>query len=272
LASLKQITKSLINSMPGPVALAFWDTLWSLKNPAFREQSRRQRKVFARLGKPERLLAGPFAGMRYLNRATGSAYLPKIVGTYELEIMPALTVAIVHRPDLIVDVGSAEGYYAVGLALRLPTARIIAYDIHKPARYLLRSLASKNQVLDRVDIRSACTPATLEADLARASRPMVICDCEGYEDDLLKPAPGSNLARAMVLVELHEMFRPGVGSRLRERFAPTHEVTEMHSRDRTANDLPAGHGLSGEDVHESMNERRAAPMQWLYLRPRQTRA
>jgi hypothetical protein len=268
LASLKQITKSLINSMPGPVALAFWDTLWSLKNPAFREQSRRQREVFTRLGKPECLLAGPFAGMRYLSRATGSAYLPKIVGTYELEIMPALNDAMARDPDVIVDVGSAEGYYAVGLALRLPGTRIIAYDIHKPARYLLRALARKNQVLDRIEIRRACTPAALEADLAGASRPLVIFDCEGYEDDLLKPPPGSNLARARVLVELHEMFRPGVGGRLRERFAPTHEITEMRSCSRSPSDLPAGHGLSGEDVQESMNERRAAPMQWLYLRPR----
>jgi hypothetical protein len=32
------------------------------------------------------IIAGPFAGMRYIREATGSAFGPKLLGTYEKEI------------------------------------------------------------------------------------------------------------------------------------------------------------------------------------------
>ncbi len=258
----------MISTLPGPVAIATWDAIWALKSSGFRTQRRKQRELYARLGKPDRLLGGPFVGMRYLRRATGSAYLPKLVGTYELELLPAIHDILRNPPDLIIDVGAAEGYYAVGLATRLPKVRVIAYDIYKPARYMLRSLAKLNGVLDLIDIRAASTPAALEADLATAVKPVVICDCEGYEDDLLLPTPGSPLARAKVLVELHEMFRPGVGERIRRRFTATHVIQEFDTTDRNEAHMPGALGLAGEQAKQVMDEYRAASMQWLYMAPR----
>jgi len=207
-------------------------------------------------------------GMRYLRRATGSAFLPKIVGTYELEILPAIHDTIRRQPDVIIDVGAAEGYYAVGLATRLPNVRVIAYDIYRPARHMLRTLAKLNGVLDRIDIRGQCTPETLEKDVGSAQRPVIICDCEGYEDDLLQPTPSSNLNRASLLVEMHEMFKPGVTARIRQRFSTTHLVQEFDTADRNEAQVPTSLGLSPAEARLTMDERRADAMQWLYFRPR----
>jgi hypothetical protein len=257
----------MINSLPGPAALLTWDAIWTLKNRDFRAFRRQQRRLYSRLGKPDCILGGPFKGMPYLRRATGSAFLPKLIGTYELELLPAIDDILRNPPDLIIDVGAAEGYYAVGLATRLPRVRIIAYDIFPPARYLLRCLARRNGVLDRVDIRGECTPTTLESDLATAQRPLVICDCEGYEDDLLQPARAPLLSRADLLVELHEMFRPGVTPRIKERFAATHVFQEFKTSERREAQAPASLGLSREEARLMMDEDRAADMQWLYMRP-----
>src|ERR1700722_2566319 len=74
-----------------------------------------------------RVRTGPFAGMRYGSVSVGSAYIPKLLGIYERELSSFIEAACLKRPDLIVDVGAAEGYYAVGLAVRNPTAKVIAF-------------------------------------------------------------------------------------------------------------------------------------------------
>src|SRR5437660_11467263 len=71
---------------------------------------------------------GPFAGMRYIDRAIGSAYLPKLLGTYECELAAIIEEVCARGPRLIIDLGAAEGYYAVGLALRNPQARVVGFE------------------------------------------------------------------------------------------------------------------------------------------------
>ena len=67
-----------------------------------------------------RVLQGPFAGMNYLNRSHNSEFVPKLLGSYEAELSEVLEQIIAHDYRLIVDVGFAERYYAVGLARRCP--------------------------------------------------------------------------------------------------------------------------------------------------------
>jgi hypothetical protein len=53
--------------------------------------------------------------MRYAQvRATCSSVLSKLLGTYESELHPVLHEILIKPYELIVDVGSAEGYYAIG--------------------------------------------------------------------------------------------------------------------------------------------------------------
>ena len=63
---------------------------------------------------------GPFAGLAYPDRAPISL-VPKLLGIYERELHGAIEAAIRAQPGLIVNVGAADGYYAVGLARRCRT-------------------------------------------------------------------------------------------------------------------------------------------------------
>src|SRR5215208_3855790 len=67
-----------------------------------------------------KVLSGIFAGMRYVRDAVGGQLYPKLLGTYELELVPVIQALNRKRVARIVDVGAAEGYYAVGLALCNP--------------------------------------------------------------------------------------------------------------------------------------------------------
>src|ERR1700722_7380135 len=62
------------------------------------------------------VMAGPFAGMGYIESSVGSAHIPKLLGIYEGEIAPCIEQICRSRPELVVDLGAAEGYYAVGAA------------------------------------------------------------------------------------------------------------------------------------------------------------
>ena len=63
--------------------------------------------------------------------------------------------------DLIVDIGSAEGYYTVGFAMALKGAinRVITYDTNKWAQALCAKNASVNNV--SIEIKGFCDSQTL---------------------------------------------------------------------------------------------------------------
>ena len=101
---------------------------------------------------------GPFAGMRYpAAESVGSALFPKLLGSYEQELHPWVERLCHNHYTEVVDVGCAEGYYAVGLALRLPGARVYAFDVSPHAMRRCADMARLNGVLDRVTIGGGVT-------------------------------------------------------------------------------------------------------------------
>ena len=77
---------------------------------------------------------GVFAGMSYPDgKSTGSVLVPKLLGSYEVELEPVWKSLFTSDYDTIVDVGCAEGYYAVGFARRRPASHIFAYDTNDHA-------------------------------------------------------------------------------------------------------------------------------------------
>jgi hypothetical protein len=211
---------------------------------------------------------GPFAGVVYARELlvdSGDA-VAKLAGTYEMELHPAVEAWIVDPPQRVVNVGAAEGFYAVGFARTLSATEVVAYDVDPAARVRLGDLARANDVEDRISIREWCSPATLR-DLPPA-RTAVFCDCEGYEKELLDPVAAPMLAEAEVLVELHDFVDASISGAIRERFEPTHAVEIIDGRPRDDAVPPELAGLNPADQSLLLGERRPGPMQWAWLRPR----
>ena len=148
--------------------------------------------------------------MGYIPLASSRTTLPMLLGTYECELNPAVETICGAGCDRIVDIGAAEGYYAVGMALRNPGVPLVCFEMNASVRYYLRRLARRNGVRPRIKILGECTPAALETALDGAERPAIICDCEGAEDLLLDPVRVPSLRRALILVETHEGMVDGV--------------------------------------------------------------
>ena len=196
-----------------------------------------------------RVIDGPFRGLRYAGEAHGSMYLPKLLGIYERELNPCVEEACALGLRRIIDVGAAEGYYAAGMALRNPQAEVIAFEMAAEGREQLTATLRLNGLAARVAVRGRCEPADLRAALGTPQTPMlVICDAEGYERELLDPGMIPGLARAWVLVELHEFIHRGIAETLTARFVGTHAVRHIWQEPRTPVDFPVSDALRPADA------------------------
>ncbi len=167
------------------------------------------------------VVAGPFKGMRLRCSCASFDYF-EALGTHEQCLVPVVEDVIARQPRVIINVGAGCGYYALGFAHRCPQSKLIAYEMDSSRADLIRKYRRQNRLDDRVEIRGECTKHSLADALARSPGAFVLMDVEGAEDFLLRPDRVPGLRGAEVLVELHEMFAPGVTSRLHERFLPTH--------------------------------------------------
>ena len=214
-----------------------------------------------------RVLAGPFIGMDYVHEAAGSAYIPKLLGCYEAEIHPFLEKALQRQHEIIVDIGCAEGYYAIGLALRCPRSRIFAFDLDASARQLCQQMSELNGVSAGVTIQGFCNCTSLREIPLENS--LVICDVEGYEDELLNLETVPSLEYADIIVELHEKKQPGVTSRVLSRFSKTHEMTVIDAVRRSSDEFPLLHFLPNSEQRMALMERPDG-MQFAFLQAYRT--
>ena len=169
---------------------------------------------------------------------------------------------------VVVDVGCAEGYYAVGLARALPQAQVYAFDIAREALRLCGAIADANGVSARVHVAGRCDAAALEPLLT--GRPLVVSDCEGYERELLDLERAPGLRHADMLVELHDAGSPGLTPELIARFAPTHDVEIIDSGFRDGCDYDCLEFWPVERRHLAVSEFRPAGQQWAFMRAKRT--
>ncbi len=209
------------------------------------------------------VLDGPFAGMNYNTRASEGTRIARLLGSYEATIAPVIEQIIASAPSLIIDVGCAEGYYAVGFATRLPDTIIWARDADEDALERCAALAETNNVAGRVKTGGKLTHA--DFDICRAQPTTIFCDIEGAEEALLNPEHAKGLRRADILVEVHEVIKPGLSDTLTARFADTHTITR-YDRAFSSDSLPDWmEGLSDMDRLLAVWEWRAGPTPWLWM-------
>ena len=216
-----------------------------------------------------RVVSGPFRGMSWPGRARIPRYL---LGTQELELAQLFEDVIRSKPDVIVNVGSADGYYTVGLARRLPDARVIGFEADAAAARRGAEVAAANDLTERLEARGLCTAQELDKALGGATSPFVIVDIEGGEVDVLDLSRAPSLSRATILVETHDLLRPGCADTIRRRFAASHRIETVRTRLRTLSDFPSGFvpwlpRLAPRTCLGLLQEERGGDQEWLILIP-----
>ena len=218
------------------------------------------------------VISGPFKGMKYLENSTGSVYFPKILGIYEKELYTNIERFLNIEFDEIMDIGAAEGYFAVGFAMRYPKSEIIAFEPGFYGCYLLDKLAAMNGVSDRVKIKAQlCMPEDLKQMLNQDKKTFLFMDVEGAELDLLDIVKIPALKSCSVMVEIHDMIIPKLGETIKERFQNTHNIIEIWQEQRTIKDLTIKtfwKSLFKKQYVNLMSEGRSTVMRWLVMEPK----
>jgi hypothetical protein len=207
-----------------------------------------------------KVAGGPFAGMKLDYEALPVHAAPKFMGTYELEIHSCIERVIKVAPRRVVNIGCAEGFYAVGLAMRLPESQVFAADADpKAVRATLRN-AELNNVRDRVH-GVGIVRAGQFGGLLRSDQSFLIMDCEGAEFALLNPISDPILLRTIILVEVHPGF--GSESEIASRFFHSHRSQTFNQLSRSQGNIRS---IPGIDLRLATDERRGDD-RWLYLEP-----
>jgi len=224
---------------------------------------RLREKVFT----DSRVIRGPFAGMIF----EGQDWC-RWLGAYERELHGIVTTIIHTDYEQIINVGCAEGYYSVGLALRMPEVRVVSFDCNTESLETCRRHAVLNGVESRMNFAGRCDPGQL-ARLDWNPRTLVLCDVEGYEVELLDIEKVPALKHCDLLVEVHDFFAAGASEQLTGRFTETHTIEKIRERMEDPSDYPEIAGLSTFEQRVVLSEDRIsshkpADTQWFFMRAR----
>lgn len=215
---------------------------------------------------------GPFKGMRYpeINSVCSTIY-PKLLGCYEKELWETIDKFKSNKYTEIIDVGCAEGYYAIGLGINIPNAKVFAYDTDEKARTLCEKMAILNNIKDKIIIKSECTPEEL-ASFSFKGKGLIICDCEGFEKELFTENNIRNLINCDLIIETHDLFDINISTYLKKVIHQTHNIYSVKSIDDIEKVLTYNFNglekLSFIEKKQVLTEKRGAIMEWLICTPK----
>lgn len=213
------------------------------------------------------VLHGPFKGLVYPEMTVAQRNLiHKLLGSYEDELHPWMEELTIKDYRTVINVGSADGYYTVGLARAKPTTPVIAFDTDPWARRATLALAKENNA-HNVEMHIMCTPQWLAENIETGS--LLLSDCEGYEDVLLDPQIATALMKCDIVVELHDHAAPGVEDHIRSRFTETHDIESVAMKlGKSAARFSELADMDPALADKALSEGRGAPQSWLLMMAR----
>lgn len=215
--------------------------------------------------------SGPFAGMKMLEEKSwddGNIGC-QLLGCYEQELHPVIEEEIARLSELkhpiIANIGCAEGFYAVGLARRIPNASIYCVDIDEKALEIAAKAADANNVSSQIIVKQTIGKIMEKPDL-------VFSDCEGAEFEYLDPSLFNSLRAATVICECHDGPTRQVTPILLERFRPTHSIEMLREAGRDPNNFMILQHMHSLDRWIAVSEGRPCMMHWMIMRPRRSQS
>lgn len=211
------------------------------------------------------VMQGPLLGLDFLRESAEGCHIAKLLGCYEQPLQPFIEAAIQKQYPTILNIGCAEGYYAVGMARRMPNTRVLAHDLNPKAQEVCAQLAQKNQVADRVAVGGLFTPADFAAYAGQ--KVLLMCDIEGAERELLDSQAAPALKGMDIIVESHECLTKGITQLLIDRFKATHDITLVQDDGQRQLHKPPNwfNNLAHLDQLLATWEWRSGPTPWLVM-------
>jgi len=212
-----------------------------------------------------KVLGGPFKGMNFLDQVSEGCYLPKLLGIYESEIHSFVNYILEKKPEIILNIGCAEGYYSVGLKRLLPQTEIFSFDTDLNAQNKSKILAEKNNVEINIE-------GLFEVDLLKKfndKNVFLICDIEGEEINLFTPENINLFKKITLCIEMH--ISNGIHNKdvIPFLLEDTHSIEIIKQTGKNKFNVPDEiSNLEHLDILLASWEWRSYPTPWLIAKPK----
>jgi hypothetical protein len=254
-----------------PILIIFFKKIFTHKNNTIWIENIIDYNFIFKVFNKKTVLNGPFKGMLYPSLdSTGSALFPKLLGSYESELHTDVEELLKKKFIKIIDIGCAEGYYAVGFARYFPNAKIYVFDINQDAIRMCNKMAILNGI-NNISYNKACTNKwILENDL---SNTLIISDCEGFELDLFTDEQTVfHLSKTTIIIETHDFVDLFISDKLKNCYKETHYVKSIFSIDDIKKtkiyNYPELNNTDIKTKYAILREGRPYSMEWLILTPK----
>jgi hypothetical protein len=215
---------------------------------------------------------GIFKGMKLVSlRWGGHDKAPMILGSYESEVSRAIEKSAI-RATTFIDIGAADGYFAIGAVFSGLFERAICFEISEEGRDSINLNAARNNVADKVTIHAEASEnslLSLSTEL-NSGELFLLCDIEGGEFDLFSPRVLHGFRQSTILIEIHDFSETDCDRylKLKSLAEPLFSLSELSQESRNPNLSMNTRVLHDDDKWLLMSEGRPKAMTWLLLSPK----
>ena len=218
---------------------------------------------------------GPFRGTRLIpdSRWSAADRGSMLLGLYEQEVLEQLQRLSKGR-RVLVDVGAADGYYAVGALRSGLFEHVVCFEIDPDGRRIISEQARGNGVSRSVTILGEATKHFFdEAKKAYdfdTPEAVILMDIEGGEFSALSEAVLQQVSGASLIVEIHDFGNAEAldADKLLSRLSEYFRVSVISQSERNPNGFSELAHWSDDDRWLLCSESRRSRMRWFVCEPR----
>ena len=210
---------------------------------------------------------GPFAGLKYpAAKSYGSVFFPKIMGVYEMQLQKYIMEFKKKKYDKIINIGAAEGYYAVGSAMLFSDTKVFAIDKDKKALSFLAKMAKINGVQDYIKIYDGEVKKFFN-EIDPKSKNLIISDCEGCEFDIFSNSSTEVFKNSDLIIEMHykkkDLTIDFQRNEFIKRFNDNHDVKIVKPIKNNVENYPSLENMAVKYAKRFIQENRSINAEWI---------
>lgn len=216
---------------------------------------------------------GAFKGMKLNKKVWWSKndYITQTLGIYEEHILQKITHFAKNGSTTLIDVGAADGYFAVGMAYSNIYQKVYAFEIEKEGRDRILENANANKCNNKIKIFGEADVSSISKIIDEGDKVTVMIDIEGAEYDFLSDDMLTILNGNHVVCELHPWMVDGGDNlqiKLLSKASKQFNVELINREIYKPNMFSEFDNLSDEERLIAVGEGREKNMQWMVLYPK----
>jgi len=218
---------------------------------------------------------GPFTGLRLSDTSWWGAADrgSMLLGIYEKEVLDSVA-DFAQTRNTFIDIGAADGYYAVGAVASGLFEMAICFEISQEGQAAISENAKRNGVSSKVHILGEATPDLLvevrEKYSVDLSSTVFLIDIEGAEFGLVTAQFLREVSHSVLIIEIHD-WEARNAFEVEELVTRAGEIFEVSWLTTGARDMSVFKELyewPDDDRWILCSESRRKLMRWLVLTPR----